>query len=85
LFSHFSRLMKIHFLENKSKEGIATALKVHPFVGTQLVQSSKIYAPKKIAANIAILHEYDLKSKGIGNSNFTEAQLMKELVYQLMH
>ena len=85
LFSHFSRLMKIHFLENKSKEGIATALKVHPFVGTQLVQSSRIYSPKKIAANISILHEYDLKSKGIGNSNFTEAQLMKELVYQLMH
>lgn len=85
LFNHFSRLMKIHFMENKSKEAVASALKVHPFVATQMIQSSKIYNPKKIAANIAVLHEFDLKSKGINNSSFGEGELMKEMVYRLMH
>lgn len=85
LFNHFSRIMKIHFLENKSREALATALKVHPFVVGQLTNSAKIYNPKKVAANIAILHEYDLKSKGIGNSTFSEGDLMKELIYKLMH
>lgn len=84
-FNHFSRLMKIHFLPNKSKEAVASSLKVHPFVASQLINSSKIFNPKKIAANIAVLHEYDLKSKGINNSSFTEGQLMKELVYKLLH
>ncbi len=85
LFNHFSRLMRIHFLQNKSKETVAQTLKVHPFVASQLISSTKIYNPKKIAANVAILHEYDLKSKGIKNSSFTHGQLMKELIYRLMH
>ncbi len=85
LFNHYSRLMRIHFIENKSREAIAASLKVHPFVAGELVNSSKIYNPKKIAANIAVLHEYDLKSKGVGNSSFTEGQLMKELIFRLMH
>ena len=85
LFNHYSRLMRIHFMQNKSREAIASALKVHPFVAGELVNSSKIYNPKKIAANIAVLHEYDLKSKGVGNSSFTPGQLMKELIFRLMH
>ncbi|MBL4863037.1 MAG: DNA polymerase III subunit delta, partial [Crocinitomicaceae bacterium] len=85
LFNHFSKLMKIHFLQNKSKDAVAGALKVHPFVASQLLNSAKIYNPKKIAANVAVLHEYDLKSKGINNTSFTHGQLMKELIYRLMH
>lgn len=85
LFNHFARLMRIHFLENKSKESVAGALRIHPFVATQLLGATKIYNPKKIAANIAILHEYDLKSKGLGNSSFSQSDLMKELIYKLMH
>lgn len=84
-FNHFSKLMKIHFMENKTKEVVASSLRVHPFVASQLINSSRIYNPKKIAANIAILHEYDLKSKGINNSSFSEGQLMKEMIYRLLH
>ena len=85
LFNHFSRLLKIHFLQNKSRESIASALRVHPFVAGELISGTKIYNPKKIAANIATLHEYDLKSKGIDNSSFSHGELMKELIYRLMH
>lgn len=85
LFNHFSRLMRIHFLQNKSRESIASALRVHPFVAGELLNSTKIYNPKKIAANIAILHDYDLKAKGVNNASFSHGQLMKEMVYCLMH
>lgn len=85
LFNHFSRLMKIHFMENKSKDAIASALRIPPFVANQMLASAKIYNPKKLAANIAILHEFDLKSKGVGNSSFPEGELMKEMVFRLMH
>ena len=85
LFNHFSRLMKIHFMENKSKDAIASALRVPPFVANQMLASARIYNPKKLAANIAILHEFDLKSKGINNSSFSEGELMKEMIYRLMH
>ena len=40
---------------------------------------------RKIAANIALIHEYDLKSKGVGNTSATQGELMREMVYQLIH
>ncbi len=85
LFNHFQKLMKIHFLENKSREGLASVLRVPPFVVGELQKSARIYNPKKIAANIAILHEYDLKAKGIGNASAKDGELLKEMIYRLMH
>ena len=60
------------------------------------IQSAKIYKKAtsnrkrtkqkaKIAANIALIHEYDLKSKGVGNTSATQGELMREMVYQLIH
>jgi DNA polymerase-3 subunit delta len=86
LFKLFSQLMRIHFLPNKSKESVASALKVHPFVAGELMAASKQFDPKSIAANIAILHEFDLKSKGIGNTGaITEGDLMKEMIYRILN
>ncbi len=85
IFSLFAQLMRVHFASNKTPDAIAQQLRVHPFVAKELVQATKIYPPKKISANIAILHEYDLKSKGVNSSSFSDGELMRELVYKLMH
>jgi DNA polymerase-3 subunit delta len=85
VFQLFSRLMRIHFLNNKSNDAVAQALKVHPFATRDLIKATTIYPPKKISSNISILHEYDLKSKGVNNSSFTEGDLMRELIFKLMH
>ena len=34
---------------------------------------------------IGILKEYDLRSKGVENGNTPEGELMKEMVYRIMH
>lgn len=85
IFATFMRIMRIHFMDNKSPDAIASTLKIHPFATKELIQATKIYPPKKISSNVAILHEYDLKSKGIDNSSFTHGELLRELIYKLMH
>ncbi len=85
LFSLFVNLMKIQVIPNKSKENLAQQLKLHPFYVTKLIQASKSYNIKKVAQNIEILHEYDLKSKGLGNTSFTPGELMREMVYKLLN
>jgi DNA polymerase-3 subunit delta len=86
IFKFYTQLMRIHFLPNKTREAIAGALKIHPFVAGELLNASRNYNPKKIAANIAVLHEFDLKSKGIGNTGaFSQGDLMKEMIYRLLH
>ena len=85
LFKFFSQIMRIHFLPNKSREAVARALGVHPFVAGELTNAKNKYDPRKIATNIALIHEYDLKSKGVGNTSATQGELMREMVYQLIH
>ena len=54
-------------------------------MASQYLNATKIYSAKKLAANIAILHEYDLKVKGIGNSSFNQGDLMREMIYRLIY
>ncbi len=85
IFNFYSRIMRIQFSTSKAPDELAKQLGVHPFAVKELIQASKIYPPKKAAANISILHEYDLKSKGVNNSSMPEGELMKELIFKLMH
>lgn len=84
LFRFFSQIMRIHFMQNKSREHIASSLKIHPYVVGELLQSKNNFSPKKIAENIEILHAFDLKSKGVGNAGEDSGTLMRELVIQLI-
>ncbi len=85
LFKFHIQLMQVHFAKDKSREGLVATLKINPFVLTNYTNAAKIYPPKKLSANIAILEEYDLKSKGINNSSTPEGELLKEMFYRLMH
>ena len=84
-FNMFQNLMKIHFLANKSPETVAQALRLHPFVAKEYIAATRIFNPKKIAVNISVLHEYDLKSKGVGDAGTADSELLKELIYKLLH
>lgn len=85
LFKHFSQLMRIHFFPVKTKEALAQQLGLHQFVVGELLISKNLYDPKKIASVVALLHEYDLKSKGVGSANTTSSELLRELVFQIIH
>lgn len=43
------------------------------------------FTPSRAEKAIAILAEYDVKSKGVGNKNASEHDLMLEMVYKLLH
>lgn len=85
LFAFFSKLMRMHFMKGASDAEIAGKIGMPPFLVSKQKPFLRVYNPKKISANIATLHEYDLKSKGVGNSHFTDGELMRELVFKLMN
>jgi DNA polymerase-3 subunit delta len=85
LFTFFSNVLKIHFLKFNAREAIAKELRVHPFVAGELSKAKARFSPKKIAFNMEILQEYDLKSKGYGNRTSSQADLMKEMIFKLLN
>ena len=85
LFTFFSNILKIHFLKFSAREAIAKELRVHPFVAGELSKAKAKFSPKKIAFNMEVLQEYDLKSKGYGNTSSSQADLMKEMIFKLLN
>ncbi len=82
---YFFQCSKIHFLKFNAREAIAKELRVHPFVAGELSKAKARFSPKKIAFNMEVLQEYDLKSKGYGNRTSSQADLMKEMIFKLLN
>ena len=85
LFSFFSKILMFHFLIDKSKSSVASTLGINPFFAQEYELASKKYSPAKAVSIIAKIREYDLKSKGVGNSSISESELLRELIYSILH
>jgi DNA polymerase-3 subunit delta len=85
LFSFYSKLLLIHHSKDKSEKGIASALKLNPYVVREYIQAAKTYPLPKVIENINFLSIADRHSKGIECSGVSEEQILRELVFKLLH
>jgi len=86
LYTLFTRLLLFHSLQDKSSNiSIGSALRVNPYFAGEYRNAARLYSPATLKKNIGLLREYDLKSKGVGNVSSSYGDLMKELLFKLMH
>jgi DNA polymerase-3 subunit delta len=86
LYHFYSKVLTYHFLKNKSdRRTVASTLKVNPYFVGDYEKAAKQYNPKKTVEIISMLREYDLKSKGFNNVSTSHGELLKELVYRILH
>ena len=85
LFSHFVRLLTYHYLTDKSKNNVAATLKINPYFVRDYELSASKYSVAKTVQAIALLRTYDMKSKGYGNLSSEPGDILKELVFKIMH
>jgi DNA polymerase-3 subunit delta len=85
LFSYFSQIMQYHGLPDKSKANVARQLKVHPYFVGDYIAAAKNYPMKKVSQVIGLLHESDVKGKGVGAVNVSHGDLLKELMVKILN
>ena len=85
LYYYFSKLLKYHFLQDKSRNNITRTLGVQPYFIDGFLKAARNYPPKKLVEIISLLREIDMKSKGIGNVSATEIDLQREMIYKILH
>lgn len=85
LFNFHERLMRAHRVGANDVNELMRALKISYPAAKEIARAKQIYNLKKVAKNIALLHQYDLKSKGLNRGPAEDADLLKELIFQLMH
>ncbi len=85
LYIFFSKILIYHYVSHKGDRAIASALKINPFFVSDYHHASKTFNINKVGKIISFLREYDLKSKGVGNISVKEGELLKELVFKILH
>jgi DNA polymerase III subunit delta len=85
LFGFFSKLILYHTTPDKSKNNIAAVLGVHPFFVGDYEMAARHYPLEKLKQIASFLQEYDLKSKGVDNVSASQGELLKELVFKILH
>ena len=87
LFSFFQNLMIIHYSPNKSSEqDIARALDLKSAWGSKdFITGLRNYSARKTMEIISKIREVDGKSKGLDNPNTGAGELMKELIFFILH
>ena len=87
LFSYFQNLMIAYYAPQKNTEqGIATALDLRSSWGAKdFLIGLKNYSARKTMDIISKIRDTDAKSKGLDNHNTGVGDLMKELIFFILH
>jgi DNA polymerase-3 subunit delta len=84
LFNFFSQLLHLHGMTDKNPRSVASALRVNPYFVNEYLTAARNYPMKKVSAVVALLREFDVKSKGVGANSVPQGDLLRELLVRIM-
>ena len=86
LFNFFSNLMLAYYAPDKSDQGIASQLGLRsPWQAKDYMAGMRKYTGVKVMQIIGANRPCDAKSKGIDNPSTPDGELLRELVYFILH
>ncbi|MCD6661587.1 MAG: DNA polymerase III subunit delta [Lentimicrobium sp.] len=87
LYTFFSKVLVIQAMAGKPDQEVNAIAGLTPYSGQNHRLAARNYTLAKTAEIISLLREYDLKAKGVDISSFStdDGELLKELIYRIMH
>lgn len=85
LYGYFTKVMLVHAAKANDPRKLASVLKVNPFFVKDYQIGARNYPMGKLARIIHYLREADVRSKGVNNISTSDYDLMRELLFKIMH
>lgn len=86
LFNYFSNLLICYYSKDRSENGIMQALGFrNSFQVKDYMIGMRNYNAMKVFNLISDIRTTDARSKGVGNPSASDADILKELLYKIMH
>lgn len=86
LFNYFSNLLECYWLPQKDEQSIMNALNMRSsYFVRDYMTGLRNYSAQKVMDIISDLRTFDARSKGVDNVSASQGDLLKELVYRIMH
>ena len=68
----------------QDEKTIAGSIGVNPYFMKDYMQAARLYTYPEIEKILLLLHQYNLKSVGVGSINTGDASLMKEMLVKML-
>lgn len=81
LFNYFLKLLRFHYLGDKSPSTIG----INNYFLRDYQNAARHYNANKIVRIMGMLREYDIVSKGYNGASTNSGELMRELMYKILH
>lgn len=85
LFSFFSKVLLIHSLPDKSESAIMSKAKLSYYTKQDYLDAYRNYNAKKVQDIIGWLRECNVRALGIENYSTDQGELLRELVFKILH
>ena len=85
LFSFFSKVLLIHSLPDKSESSILAKTKLTSYNKNDYLDAYRNYNAKKVQDIIGWLRECNVRALGIENYSTDQGELLRELVFKILH
>lgn len=86
LFSFYSNLMLAYYAPDKSDQGIAAMLGLKtPWQARDYMVAMRKYSGMKTMQIVGEIRYADAKSKGVNNSSMNDGDILRELVFKILH
>lgn len=86
LFGFFSNLMLAYYAPEKTEQGIANQLGLKSaWQAREYMTAMRAYSGMKVMQIIGEIRYCDAKSKGVDNASLSDADLLRELIFKILH
>ena len=86
LFAFYSNLMLAYYAPDRSEQSVASFLGLKsPWQAREYIAAMQRYSELKTMQIIGEIRYTDAKSKGVGNSSTESGELLRELIFKILH
>ncbi|SEF64661.1 DNA polymerase III subunit delta [Algoriphagus boritolerans] len=85
LYNYFSKIALVHRAGQMPDNQLAGLIGVHPYGVREYAAAAKNYKLGKVIEVFAYIKEADLRFKGVDSGSMNEGEILRELVYKILH
>ena len=84
LYNFFSKVFMVFGAGTNDEKTLATTIGTNPYFIKSYTEAARLYTYPGIENALLLLHQYNLKSVGVGSNNAADASLLKEMVVKML-
>ena len=84
LYNYFSKVYMIYGAGTRDEKTISASLGINPYFVKDYLKTAQLYNYAGVEKMLLLLHQYNLKSVGVGSVNTSDGSLLKEMVVRIL-